>query len=371
MSAPIPLATIFSFTGPGAEDGDFELLQSGIGAQAYQDISVVAGEEVAASVYAQNWALANTFTGTARVKLLFLDGASSVLVTHERVIVPPPAGVGDIELAPTPGNPEDWTLVEITEIAPAGAVTARLQLEHDGASGGIYWDSAKLGDTPVECVLTNRGDTIFSARINTAESLNDIKYGKIEASMKVPTGLGAWPAFWMLGSSILDGVNWPIVGEIDIMEVWTPPSANNNGATKFNTHATLHWCDESNPQYDPALDTCYTNFLQGGHASEGGLASLPGSPNLDTGFYIYSVEWNPRRFLFKIRINELDDGVVVFEREIDDTMEEFNKPFYMILNLAMGGTLGSGEQNPTPANSEFPQTLEVDWVRVSEIAPKL
>jgi len=158
-------------------------------------------------------------------------------------------------------------------------------------------------------------------------------------------GKGAWPAFWMLGSNFPD-VGWPRSGEIDIMEMF-----NSFGSNERTTHSTLHWCDQT----IQAPDEC--SFPEG-RIFEGDSLSFPDS--LGDGFHIFTVVWDPEKFVFYA------DGLEVFSRFIEPaTMEEFTRDFFMILNVAMGGTLGS-EQAPPDGTEVWPQTMLVDWVRVYE-----
>jgi len=213
---------------------------------------------------------------------------------------------------------------------------------------GVYYDNISFTkDSAVtpECVGEEavRDGSITSARINTLETYNTIRYGKIEARIKPPVGKGAWPAFWMLGSNFPD-VGWPRSGEIDIMEMF-----NSFGSNERTTHSTLHWCDET----IQAPEVC--SFPEG-RVFDGGELSFPES--LGNGFHIFEVVWDPEKFVFYA------DGLEVYSRDIEpETMEEFTRDFFVILNVAMGGFLGSNDQ-PPDGTEKWPQTMEVDWVRV-------
>jgi beta-glucanase (GH16 family) len=151
-------------------------------------------------------------------------------------------------------------------------------------------------------------------------------YGKIEARIKLPTGQGMWPAFWMLGQD-RSKVGWPRCGEIDIME-----HINNENIL----HGTLHWFNEK-------------------HVSSGG--KIP----CDMSFYHnYSVEWNNEAIKWFL------DGEKYWEVTVLDSVNstsEFHKPFYIILNLAIGG---NWPKNPD-TSTQFPDTMFVDYVRVYQI----
>jgi beta-glucanase (GH16 family) len=161
-----------------------------------------------------------------------------------------------------------------------------------------------------------------SARIKT-EGKFSVKYGRIEASMKLPVGQGMWPAFWMLGANIPE-VDWPKCGEIDIME----------HINKTDTiYGTAHWDNN-------------------GHVSSGG--STTGDVTL---FHNYAIEWD------QDSIRWLLDGKRYYGFSIKDGIKNtsaFHNPFFIILNLAIGG---SWPGNPD-STTVFPDTVFVDYVRV-------
>jgi beta-glucanase (GH16 family) len=132
-----------------------------------------------------------------------------------------------------------------------------------------------------------------------------------------------WPAFWMLGQNIWQ-IGWPKCGEIDIMEHINSDSV---------IHGTMHWDNN-------------------GHQSFGGTKKCDASQ-----FHVYSIEWD------NTMIKWFVDGVKYKEgytyNNINNT-EEFHKPFYLILNLAIGGNW-PGSPN---AQTSFPDSMLVDYVRV-------
>lgn len=171
------------------------------------------------------------------------------------------------------------------------------------------------------------GSSYTSARIKT-QGRKSFTYGKIEARMKLPSGQGIWPAFWMLGSN-MDSVGWPKSGEIDIME-----RVNNNAYV----NGTVHW--DAN-----------------GHAEYGKV-----SGNLDfSQYHVYSVEWDAKYIRWYV------DGSLFNEFYIENNTgntEEFQKPFFLLLNLAVGGNW-PGSPN---ASTAFPAQMLVDYVRVYQAA---
>jgi beta-glucanase (GH16 family) len=169
-----------------------------------------------------------------------------------------------------------------------------------------------------------------SARLKTL-GLHQWTYGKIEARMKLPYGQGIWPAFWMLGSDIPQ-VDWPECGEIDIME--------NIGREPSIVHGTIH---------GP------------GYSGDGGIGSsytLAGGGRFADDFHTFAVEWEKNVIRFYV------DGNLYATRTPSElpagTRWVFDKPFFIILNLAVGGNWPG---NPD-ATTTFPQTVRVDFVRV-------
>lgn len=166
------------------------------------------------------------------------------------------------------------------------------------------------------------GSDYTSARLIT-DGKHSWTYGKIEARMKLPKGQGMWPAFWMLGQNI-HTVGWPACGEIDIME-----HINNEDLL----HGTLHWFNQT-------------------HVSSGGA-----TPCDVTKFHNYSIVWDENS------IGLFLDGNKYYEVNIKgntNSTEEFHKPQFIILNLAIGG---DWPKNPDQT-TVFPDTVFVDYVRV-------
>jgi beta-glucanase (GH16 family) len=174
---------------------------------------------------------------------------------------------------------------------------------------------------------TYMGAAYTSGRILTKGKFEQ-KYGRFEARIKMPWGKGLWPAFWMLGANS-DTVSWPQCGEIDIMEFL--------GNKPTSIFGTVH-----GPGYS------------GGNAISKTFV-LP-NDRFDNDFHIFGIEWGENY------INYYVDGYLYNQITPKDVPGEwvFNQPFYIILNMAVGGNF------PGNPNSEtiFPQTMLVDYVRV-------
>jgi len=210
-------------------------------------------------------------------------------------------------------------------------------LDNVRVDGGNLVISAQCPNAP--CGV--RDGSVTSGRIHSRDKF-EFKYGKIEARIKPPVGEAAWPAFWALGANYLV-VGWPRSGEIDFMEM------GNWYSDERTTHFTIHWCDESIQWPDPC------SFPDGRvYYSQ----SRTFDSSLGDDFHIFEAEWDENQIIGKI------DGLVYFTKTIDPTtMEEFNREFYLILNVGMGGTFGSGG-NPPNGTEVFPQTMLVDYVRI-------
>jgi len=192
-------------------------------------------------------------------------------------------------------------------------------------------DNASLdGNGNLVIQALKAGDSYTSARLKT-QGLYTFTYGKIEARLKIPFGQGIWPAFWLLGENGKRG-GWPRCGEIDIME--------NIGREPEMVHATVH-----GPGYS-------------GGKGIGERYILTEGKRFADDFHVYSVVWNPDNLEFfmdgksyhKLAKSGIPDG----------TEWVFDHPFFIILNVAVGGQWPG---NPDES-SRFPQQMLVDYVRV-------
>lgn len=169
-----------------------------------------------------------------------------------------------------------------------------------------------------------------SARLTTASTFTTT-YGHVEARMKVPQGQGMWPAFWMLGEDI-GSVGWPNCGEIDVME--------NVGFEPSTVHGTLH-----GPGYS-------------GSGGIGAGYSLPDGQKFADDFHTFAVDWSPEKITWSVDGNEYQTRTPA---DLNGNRWAFDHPFYMILNLAVGGYWPGDPDGST----SFPQQLVVDYVHVT------
>jgi beta-glucanase (GH16 family) len=182
------------------------------------------------------------------------------------------------------------------------------------------------------CIITARLEeegSITSASINT-RGKKDFHYGRIEVRAKIPSALGSWPAIWMLGTNRSE-LGWPACGEIDIME--------HVGYDPDFIHANIH-----TKAYNHSIGTNKGNKIQ---------VRDPWSD-----FHIYAVEW------FNGHLDFFMDDSLYFSFENDmkgnhDTWP-FDKPHYLLLNLAYGGSWGG---NMGVDTTMLPLEYKIDYVR--------
>lgn len=175
-----------------------------------------------------------------------------------------------------------------------------------------------------------------SARLNSKASF---RYGKIEIRAKLPDhkGNGLWPALWMLGSNI-ENVGWPACGEIDIMEYvsYDPDKVH------FSVHSTAN------------------NHVSGTQITSGAIDLK----TIEEEFHVYGLLWTDR--YLKFYIDNPENVQLNFVRPSPTTAENwpFNKPFYFLMNIAVGGNWGGLEGVD---DTIFPAVMEVDYVRIYQV----
>ena len=182
-------------------------------------------------------------------------------------------------------------------------------------------------DPAIEKMLNAcNGCQFSSSRIKTAGKLS-FQYGRMEIRMKSAAGEGSWPAFWMLGTDLLKGIPWPDAGEIDIFE--------GKGSMPSTAFGTIH---------GPGIS--------GG----GGLGSIyDNMAPYYSGYHIFAIEWKKNQIDFYA-----DDNLYfsVTNKDVPSGSWVYNQPFFLILNLAMGGQF-TGDIDPQINQSQ----ISVDYIR--------
>ncbi|HWZ22217.1 MAG TPA: glycoside hydrolase family 16 protein, partial [Cytophagaceae bacterium] len=193
----------------------------------------------------------------------------------------------------------------------------------------------------------NSGGNYTSGRVSSNGKFN-FKYGRLEMRAKLPVGTGLWPAFWMLPD--MASPSWPNTGEIDIME--------NRGDQPYSISSTLHYGNPSPGQYDGSTNT---------------LTAAQGK--FSDNFHTFAVDWKAGQIDFYV------DGILYkTETKTPNTLSGCctgnawpwdNNPFYIILNLAVGGT-GTSFTGNLATNFGLSAQYIIDYVRVySSAQPQL
>ena len=193
-----------------------------------------------------------------------------------------------------------------------------------------YVKDGKLKITAQKEKYENRNYT--SGKLTTY-NIASWKYGRFEIKAKLPKGLGTWPAIWMLPNSIHTGENWPLCGEIDIME----HVGKNENMVHFSLHSEL---------YNHVKNTQVTYFKQ--------------FKDVCSMFHEYAIEWTEE--YIEVFVDKITTVKWYKGENNHITSNEgwpFDKEFYLILNLAIGGNWGGKIDE-----SIFPCSMEVEYVRV-------
>jgi beta-glucanase (GH16 family) len=261
---------------------------------------------------------------------------------------PPPLAISAVTSLPQSSTPSQLVWSDDFN-GPAGSSPDPRKWSFD--LGGSGWGNDELEyytSRPSNASLDGQGQLAITARRETysgsggvtrdytsarlqTKGLFATTYGRIEASIKLPEGRGLWPAFWAVGSDI-ENAGWPSSGEIDMME--------SLGNDPFTLYGSIHGPERGNP----------TGY--------GLTAPKRSAVSLASGFHVYGVDWSPGAVAFTF------DGIPYAIRTpaslSAEQQWEFNKPFFLLLNLAVGGSWPGAPG----ASTQFPATMLVDWVRV-------
>ena len=223
-------------------------------------------------------------------------------------------------------NADNWTF----EIWEAGRVNNEWQQYVENSNnykledGKLYITAIKTGD--------NEPGGYTSTRLSSQDK-QEFTYGRLEFMAKMPSGTGTWPALWMLGANIGD-VGWPKCGEIDIMEYvgFQPDTTHSNVHTKYQS----------------------------------GVTDFHGVVPLETAeeeFHVYGMTWTPDSINFYLDVPSNIVNSYAPGAKTEDNWP-FDKPFFIIMNFAVGGTWG-GSQGVD--GTIWPQAMVVDYVRLYKL----
>ena len=232
--------------------------------------------------------------------------------------------------------PDDTWNFDIGDGASAGLIGwGNNELEYYTAEsvkieGNLKITAQKKLDSSLQCYY---GPALWtSGKIHTAGKVG-FKFGRIEIKAKLPSGIGTWPALWLLGANLLDGIAWPHCGEIDILE--------NTGAHPFQVQGTIHG---------------------DGYFGEAGLTKIIQSPTpLSDNFHNYAISWNEESIEWFFDGNSYNK---ITKSSVEATGKPwpFSQEFYLIMNLAIGGWF-AGDVDPKLERAE----LEVESIKYFSI----
>lgn len=243
---------------------------------------------------------------------------------------------------------ENWTLIWADEFDAAQIDPEKWFFE---TGDGSQYDLQGWGNQELQWYLPNNahledgklvitareevsnGKNYTSARIDTRDRFA-VRYGRIEARIRLPGGQGIWPAFWMLPIESVYG-SWAASGEIDVVEAVNLGNAGNN-----SVHGTIHFGGEA-----PA------------NASSGREYVVP--TDATTNFHVYAIEWDATEIRWYV-----DDVLYSTKMEWSSAGGDFPAPFDQQFGLLINVAVGGKWPGSPDASTVFPVTMEVDWVRV-------
>jgi beta-glucanase (GH16 family) len=225
-------------------------------------------------------------------------------------------------------NEDNWT----AQVLKAGNFNDEWQ-RYTNSDENVYIEKNCLVIKAIHKSDVHGMDQYTSARMHTGNK-QSFKYGKIAANIKLPQGKGIWPAFWMLGANINEiggDTPWPQSGEIDILELY---GSNDDSVIEAN----IHYADSTNM-----------------HAQMGAVPFKLKKGKFADDFHVFELEWDSEKMTWFVDGKPFASASITAEE-----LSEFHREFYILLNLAVGGTYAGRPDETT----KFPQYMFVDWVRV-------
>jgi beta-glucanase (GH16 family) len=258
-------------------------------------------------------------------------------------------GGGPASTLPIDWQPGHWSIVWQDEFeGPQGQAPDPTKWKHQ--VGGDGWGNEELQyytDRPENVALDGAGNLLITARKEafmgnaytsgrlTTQGLFSQAYGRFEARMRLATGAGMWPAFWIMGDNIAD-LGWPRAGEVDIME--------QKGFDVREIWGSVHGPSPGGVD----VPSTYAGTL---------------ADDVNATFHTYALEWDPAKLVFLI--DDQPYAEVAPDRIPNYAVWVWDHPFFIIVNLAVGGLFGGDPNDSTP----MPQAIAIDFVRVSARAP--
>jgi beta-glucanase (GH16 family) len=262
---------------------------------------------------------------------------------------------------------EGYALAWSDEFNDSTLNTADWTALNDGSGGGNqelqYYrpSNVTMGVEPAtgkHCLILTAKKESYSGKTATSgrvegKGKRTFKYGRLEASIKLPhTADGLWPAFWMLGNDF-PTIGWPACGEIDILEMGHATGIKNGTQDRYFNGA-CHY-----PYGSPVENVTHSASLQ-------------------TDFHLFTLLWDEYNIKMFVDLDKNPAAIPYFTLNISNKTSEraagyyFNKPFYFLFNLAVGGhfpfdgssaSLQNNINNVTALQSGDAK-MYVDFVRV-------
>ena len=233
-------------------------------------------------------------------------------------------------------NPKNW-------VYKLGRINGGLQ-NYTNSTDNVY-----VQDNQLTIVAQKEG---FTSGMLSSVYLQQFTFGKFAAKLRTPYGKGMWPAWWLVGNAWdTYHLYWPTVGEIDILEMVGGEKGQQPGDEV--AHGTVHWNNASNTM-SPIHGAAFGQIFQ-----------TPDRSKLCNNSLVYWTEWTPTNI--SIGINEFT-YFVYNTTNVSGSINPIDAwtgkwPFYMILNIAIGGSWPGSPDNTTV----WPQKMIVDWVRVDQV----
>ena len=236
------------------------------------------------------------------------------------------------------GNSLDESTWSIERLDPPHNEELQFYTDTHDQEGSNIWveDGALVIEAREQKAAGRRREYAYTSGRIMTRGKKEFQYGRMEARIKLPAGHGIWPAFWMLGNTMRTE-GWPRAGEIDIME--------GKGRLPHYASAAIHRGPRGR---NKIFSKTYT---------------LEGKSFFD-GFHVFAIEWDENQIKWFV-----DDDNFMTAKKADETNPvywPFDKPFFFILNVAVGGWFDKGEDNVNqiPKEGDLPTRMLVDYVRV-------
>lgn len=257
---------------------------------------------------------------------------------------------------------DDYKLVWSDDFDGSELNTKAWNVEVNGNGGGNqelqYYTAQNVKVANGNLVITAKkqsfgGKSFTSGRINTMGKVA-FEHGKVEARIKLPkTANGLWPAFWLMGNDMTDGISWPYCGEIDVLEAGGQQSIT-SGTQDRHYGAAMHWGP----------------YINGQHPMYSEGVTAPYSVQ-DEAYHLFTMVWDEQKVSMYLDQDKYPEVKPYFTMNVSDTAQQnsagryFHKRFFLLFNVAVGGSVtGIYDPSGITALSDSARTMQIDWVRI-------